>query len=124
VEACCAELVDQLGGLTYKRWARGVAFPEPKALEGADLTGQVLEEEEEAIRIEAPPVPAGLGGASVRPQTATMILPRSESQEGAPPAPRRVWPWVALAGFVVLCLVGMVGLTMVFAAVLSALWMA
>jgi len=125
VEVRCAELVDEMGGLTYKRWARSVAFPEAQALEGAELTGQVLEEEEEGIRIEPPPVPPALGN-SLKPTTEAFDrplrgTPPPEARREAPVEGARWGLWVGVALFVALCLAGVVGLTMVFTAVLSAL---
>lgn len=131
LEARCAALVDGMEGPTVRRWARAVAFPDAKALDGADLVGQVLEEELEGIRIDPPTLPTGLGQRTVRPDTATVIrdLPpgSGELPLPAPPPPRPRWRLGLALVVLGLCLVGVAALTVAFMALLSALaavWLA
>jgi len=131
VEQVCEQLVDEMEGLTYRRWARKVEFPPPKQLADAELTGEVLAEDDEAIRIEAPPVPEAI--ASVKPTTEPFLIPKAAA---APPPPSTVptvqqppppsggirWRLVlSVTLFLVVCAVGVTVLTMVFTAILSAL---
>lgn len=125
LEARCAELVDGMTGPTFRRWARGVQFPEPRSLEGAELVGRVLEEEVEGIRIDPPTVPTGLGRRTVRPDAATVLvdLPPGFVDPGRAPPPTTGRRWrVGLAlAFLLFCLAGVAGLTVLLMGALSAL---
>jgi len=129
LEHLCDRLVDELDGLTYRRWAKGVEFPPPTNLRDAELTGEVLTEDEEAIRIEAPPVPEAI--ASIKPVTEPFPRPVPPSARETVALPHRAPPppgggirwrlWISVSLFLALCLAGVAALTMAFTAILSAL---
>mgnify|MGYP000158877278 CR=1 FL=1 len=132
VESRCERMVDALDGLTYRRWAKKVDFPPPRSLDNAELTGSVLAEDDEAIQIDAPPVPEAI--ASVKPHTEPFVRPIPPSalptvkRYPEPEEPQGIrWRlWISVTLFLLLCIAGVAALTMVFTMILSALlyqWM-
>jgi serine/threonine protein kinase len=106
-------IADTLDGPTCARWARGVNFPAPSAVEGGSLTGQVLNDDRGmTVRIQRVVVEPPASSA------ATVLLFR-EAEDVPDPPPRPRWGFVLLLA-VVLCVIVVPVVLMVGASLLGA----